>query len=107
MAVIDKANVPPPTLPKEVADVPELGGKVVLRGLLLNDRIRILNLNRNGGARVSDMLACTVVDAHDEPIYTVQQWEEFGASNFKVCLDLFARSRALSGLDAEVNEKKS
>lgn len=107
MAVLNKANVPPPVLPKKVEDVPELGGKVIVQGLLLSDRVRIMSKAGAGGVMVSDLLACTVVDAEGEPIYSVQEWEEFGASNFNRALDLFKISRSLSGLDAEVNEKKS
>lgn len=105
--VINKANVPPPVLPKQVVDVPELGGEVIVRGLLLSDRVRIMNKAGAGGVMVSDLLACTVVDAASDPIYTVQEWEQFGSANFGVCLELFKTSRSLSGLDAEVNEKKS
>lgn len=105
--VIIKANVPPPVLPKQVVDVPELGGEVIVRGLLLSDRVRVMNMAASSGVMVSDLLACTVVDAAGDPIYTKADWEEFGASNFNVCLELFKTAKALSGLDAEVNEKKS
>lgn len=107
MPVINKANVPPPVLPKQVVDVPELGGEVIVRGLLLSDRVRIMNKARDGGVMVTDLLACTVVDADGQPVYSAKEWEEFGASNFNRSLELFKVSRSLSGLDAEVNEKKS
>lgn len=107
MKVLNKANIPAPTLPKKVVPVPQLDGKVIIRGLLLSDRVAILNKARAGGLLISELLAKTVVDADGEPIYTSQEWEEFGASNFETCLDLFKEAKALSGLDAEVSEKKS
>ena len=41
MAVLKKSEIPVPDLPKEVVEVPELGGEVVVRGLLLRDRLAI------------------------------------------------------------------
>ncbi len=38
MAVIKRANVAPPVLPKETVEVEALGGEVVVQGLLLSDR---------------------------------------------------------------------
>jgi len=106
MAVILKDNVPPPSLPKEVVAVPELGEgiEVIVRGLLLSDRVRLLN---SSGIFVSQLLAYTVVDASNQPIYTEHEWEEFGARHFVRSIELFNKAKELSGLDAKLNEKKS
>lgn len=106
MTVVNKANVPPPALPKQVVDVPELGGEVIVRGLLLSDRLAVYRKAKTDDLFISDLLACTVVDSENEPIYTKEQWEEFGSSNFNQSLKLYKVAKELSGLDAEVNEKK-
>lgn len=107
MAVINKANVTPPSVPKEVVDVPELGGEVIVRGLMLSDRVRILTASFKSESRLSALLASTVVDEKNEPIFTEQEWEEFGSRHFAKALELFKKAKELSGLDAEINEKKS
>ncbi|HAJ72431.1 MAG TPA: hypothetical protein DCO68_10175 [Methylophilaceae bacterium] len=104
MGVLNKANIPPPVLPKEVVDVPELGGEVVVTGLMLSDRV---NWFISKDRKISDLLACTVIDANNEPIYTSQEWEQFGSKNFSAALKLFQKAKELSGLDVELNQKKS
>lgn len=106
MAVINKDNVPPPVVPKETVTVPELGGDVIVRGLLLTDRIRFFQKEQSGKLAVSSMLAFTVIDANGDEIFTEEQWEAFGAKNFTVALDLFNKAKQLSGMDATVNKKK-
>lgn len=106
MTVINKANVPPPVLPKRVVDVPELGGEVIVRGLLLSDRLAVYRKAKTDDLFISDLLACTVVDSENQPIYTKEQWEEFGSNHFNQSLNLYKVAKELSGLDAEINEKK-
>lgn len=106
MGVINKANVPPPVLPKQVVDVPELGGEVIVRGLLLNDRIEVIEKASEGELNIAEMLARTVVDDENTPIYTAQQWDEFGSTNFGCALNLFNIAKGLCGFKADINEKK-
>jgi hypothetical protein len=108
MAVINKANIPAPMLPKEVMSVPEISkeGDVIVRGLLLTDRVRLLQKESAGSLGLSVMLAATVVDENNEPIWTEQEWEAFGARHFDVALTIFYKAKELSGLDAEINKKK-
>ncbi len=105
MAVLKKANIAAPVLPKETVDVPELGGEVIVRGLLLSERLALLSEAENGEAKLSSLLAATVVDADGAAVYDAQQWEEFGARHFAAALRLFAVAKRLCGLDAEVAEK--
>lgn len=105
MALLKKAEIPAPVLPQETVDVPELGGEVIVRGLLLKDRIALFSAAESGGAQLSRLLAATVVDADQVPVYTTEQWEQFGAQHFGAALALFGVARRLSGLDAEVAEK--
>lgn len=106
MTVLNKDNIPRPIPPKEVLDVPELGGEIIVRGLLLSDRVRILTKAGSGGQPISEVLAASVIDAKEEPIFDVEEWEAFGASNFNVTLSLFQKAKELSGLDVETNQKK-
>jgi hypothetical protein len=106
MAVLNKENVPPPVVPKETVTVPELGGDVIVRGLLLTDRIRFFQKGQSGKLGVSSMLAFTVIDAKGEEIFTEEEWEAFGAKNFSAAIELFEKAKKLSGMDVVVNKKK-
>jgi hypothetical protein len=106
MGVLNKINIARPTPPKEVVDVPELGGEIIVRGLMLSDRVRILGAASRGAMSISELLASAIVDAEMEPVFTVDEWEAFGAQNFVASLQLFKKAKELSGLDAETNAKK-
>lgn len=99
---LTKADVKRPTLPKETVNVPELGGEVVVQGLLLKDRMELAN--QDGFGRLSYMLSRCVLDAAGEPIFSVDEWEVFGGQNDSVALDLFGVASRLSGLGQQ--EKK-
>ena len=59
-----KNQIKPPVLPAEAVDVPELGGEVIVRGLLLRQRLDLAVLGEEGGFhRIALMLASCVVDA--------------------------------------------
>jgi hypothetical protein len=122
MALIDRNAVPTPAVPKVTVDVPALGGEVILRGLLLSDRLELSALGavladqaggenteqaqrRAGQQAVFHMLARTVVLADGEPLFTVGQWDAFGGQHPEAVLDLYRRARALSGQDEEANKK--
>lgn len=106
MAILKRANIAPPAPPSEAVQVDAMGGEVVVRGLLLRDRLALATA---GGAdkfgQVSALLAASVVDADGEPVWTQQQWEAFGARHFEEALRLFVVAQRLSGLDAEETEK--
>lgn len=106
MGVLNKDNIPKPTLPKATVQVDSLGGEVVVRGLLLADRTNLFIASKDGNLSIPAMLACTVVDAADLPIFTEHEWDEFGAVNYKDSLKLFKKARELSGLNAEVDDEK-
>lgn len=106
MSVLNKANIARPIPPKVVVDCPELGGEVIVRGLLLSDRVRILTAASQGALSISELLAASVIDAESEPIFDVGEWEAFGAQHFNATLNLFGEAKKLSGLDVETNQKK-
>ena len=105
--VLKKGDVKRPVLPKETVTVPELGGDVVVRGLLLSERLAIFSPREgvNQFAHIGELLAATVVDCAGEAIFTATEWEEFGAKDFSAALNLFQVARRLSGLDVEVQQK--
>lgn len=120
---IDRNQARPPVLPKEAVDVPEIGGEVIVRGLLLTERLALFVENlpqaqAEGEEAVIDgpvaadryihiprMLARTVLAADGKPLWTEAQWEEFGAVHFDVALRLFHVAQRLSGLQVEEAKK--
>lgn len=120
---IDRNQARAPVLPKEAVDVPEIGGEVIVRGLLLTERLALFVENlpaaqAAGGVDNGDppidgapsanryihiprMLARTVLASDGEPLWTETQWEEFGAVHFEASLALFRTAQRLSGLDIE------
>jgi hypothetical protein len=105
MKVLKKSEISTPMLPKETLEVPELKGSVVVCGLMLSDRLKVMRDARNGEINLSTLLAMTVVDADSKQLFTEQEWETFGATNFKACLNIFNVAKRLSGFDVEVVTK--
>lgn len=101
MTVINKANIAPPLPPKEVVDVPELGGEVIVRGFTLNQAIEM-----SGSRNVAKSLSYCVIDNENQPIFTEQQWDDFGALNVQCAIKLFNKLMELSGQDRDVVQKK-
>lgn len=104
---LSKKDVKRPVLPKRAVDVPELGGEVIVRGLLLKDRLAIADVSGKDQdfGRVAKVLAATVVDIDDQPLLSVNEWEEFGATHFAAAMRVFEVALELSGFKAEVLEK--
>ena len=105
MAILKKSQIPAPVLPTEAVEVPELGGEVVVRGLLLKDRLALFLDSDKGHANLSRLLAATVRDGDGLPVFSADEWEVFGTQNFEAVVRLFSVARRLSGLDAEIAEK--
>lgn len=104
MTVLSKQDIPRPALPKETVDVPELGGEVVVQALLLRDQLDLSTKQLKTFGHFSHMLALTVVDANGDPIFSMEEWEVWGASHLDVALKLFGAVKRLSGMGDE--EKK-
>lgn len=107
--MILKSSTPAPSLPEEVVTVPELGGEVLVRGMLLKDRLSIALAE--GYGRMAAMLAACVYaqDDHGQPtmLYTAEEWERFGSRHYAAALNLWDVTRRLSDMDGEAAEKKS
>lgn len=102
-----KKSTPPPApkLPEESLEIPELGGHVLVRGLLLRDRITLATQVDAGFARVARMLHLCVLRDDGKPIYTEEEWERFGAIHFDIAVDLWTKAQALSGLSNPQKEE--
>ena len=105
---INRNDLVKPELPREIVAVPALGGEVIVRGLLLGERLGLFADLREDGksyTHISKLLAATVVCDDGQPLMREAEWEAFGGQHFTEALDLFAVARRMSGLDAEVIEK--
>lgn len=108
MALLKKSQIASPVLPREAVDVAELGGEVVIRGLLFSERLALFSRVGNDGkafAEIPQLLALTVLDVDSAPVFTAEQWEAFGAKHMETMLHLFGIAKRLSGLDAEAAAK--
>jgi len=122
MPILDRSQIKEPVLPKETVEVPALGGEVVVRGLLLSERLELSTVQRKlgeplpgeliedakrrAGARLVPItLARAVVLSDGEPMWSATQWEQFGSQHFDAAWQLFDVAMRLSGNDLEAAEK--
>jgi hypothetical protein len=106
--VISRDQLKPPTLPKETIPCPELGGDVVIRGPLASARIalqRMATADSTVEKLAPVLLASSVVDKDDKPLFTEEQWDAWGGSNYTAYLTLFNAAMRLWGFDREENRK--
>lgn len=95
---LKRSEIPRPVLPAEAVDVPEIGGEVIVRGLMLSQRLDLGVKYKGAGMRqMSAMLALCVVDADGVAVFTEDEWEAFGAGNFDAVLRLSGVAQRLSG----------
>lgn len=123
MALLERSKVKPPVRPMETVPCAALGGDVIVRGMLLSERLELQALNalmaepaageteqqaraRAGAHMTAQMLARCVVLADEKPLYSVHEWDQFGAKQPAAVLDLLKVAQRLSGndeLDIEKN----
>lgn len=120
--VLSRDNATSPVLPEEIVPFPPAGGDVLVRGLLMsqrlaNDRLHQADrLPRDGetelqaqaraGARiVMRVLAQAVVDEDRQPLFTEDEWDCWGATHRSDVFRIFNVAMRLSGHDLEVIEK--
>src|SRR5574337_1282139 len=100
MALIKKSDVQRPVVREEIVPVSGLGGDVLVRGLLLSQRLE-LSLRTSGQVTFEQMpqlLELCILDADGESIYTAAEWELYGAKNFADTMLLWDKSMELSGM---------
>lgn len=116
MAVIKRDTLPTPTVPKETLAVEALGGEVVVRGLLLSERMQvqrqIVTLRKADAgdegavhAILPVLLALCVLDADGLPVFTQDQWQAFGARHADQAVELFNAAWRLSGFSTAEEAK--
>lgn len=105
MTRVKKGEIKTLALPEQLVEVSELGGEVLIRGLSLSDRLSLGSREGSGVQRVAQMLALCILDADGEPVFTVEQWEAFGAQYFATTMNLWDVARTLSGMKSEEAEK--
>ena len=92
-----------PSLPKETVDVPALGGDVVVRGMLLAERLEWSGTVTY--SQIAKALASCVLLDDGKPALTVDEWEAFGGTNLDAAIDLFQVVKRLSGLGTDAEKK--
>jgi len=121
MAVVSRAGVKEPVLPKETTPAPALGGDVVVRGMLMAERMGIdqilagkrkaLRADATVGAYVSgyevlpQVLSICVLADDGKALWTEAQWQAFGGSHLEEATALFNVAWRLSGYDQEGDSK--
>lgn len=85
-----------PQVQRATVSVPELGGEVIIRGLLLRDRLN-LSLSGRTLANVARLLEASVIDEEGASLLTADEWERFGSKYADRALELWEKARELSG----------
>jgi hypothetical protein len=101
---LDRSAITLPDLPREDVALPELGGDVTVRGLLLRDRMALfagLRDDADNFASMARLLHLSVVGSDDRPLLTEAEWERFGGAHIDAALRAFTVAKRLAGLDPE------
>lgn len=115
MAVLKRGQFKHPALARETVEVPALGGEVVVRGMLLSERLAFAEATSSAGdadgtvrfSNLARVLSWCVLDADNEPLMTRDEWEAFGSVHLDACVQLFNQVQRHSLLTQEDVEKKS
>lgn len=119
---LDRSQITIPALPQQIEPCEPLGGDVILRGMLLSERLENDALNRQAreplegeteeqararaGALVTPrLLHKCVVDERGQPLLSVHEWDVFGAGQPGELFRLFNIAMRLSGYDSKAEEK--
>lgn len=105
--LIDRSAIRAPALPFEDLEVPEIGGVVRVSGLLLGDRLALLDGAKDVPAIefMPSLLARTVQAGDGEPVYTVAEWRIFCAAEAAAGSRLFDVALRLNGIDLREQKK--
>lgn len=106
MSVIKRGDIPPPDVPTEEVEVPEWGGSVVVRAIMLEDYLAIGAAEELGDyGHIARTLAATVIDADGDRVLDADGWRKFAAGARKSALRLYEVANRLSGGDRAAVEK--
>lgn len=108
MSLVDRGAVQAPApMAVETAAAPEpLQGDVEVRGLMLNERLRIQALAWQSGGRIdiSELLAASVFASDGMPLWSKAEWD--ACRDHAGAMRLFSVAARLSGFISEDVEKK-
>lgn len=104
--LVSRANIKRPTLPKETVDAPALGGEVVVRGLLLSERMDLLTAESNRYEIIAKALSSCVLADDGKPYMNFEDWQVFGGQHIDEAAQLFEVVKRLSGLGGNEDAKK-
>jgi hypothetical protein len=101
MAVLNKSDIPRPVRPKQTVECASLGGEVVVQGLLMSEQFELSSKEFPRFGHLSHVLSKCIVDAEGKPVFTVEEWEAWGASHVDAVLELFKTARRVSKMEPE------
>lgn len=124
MSVLNQQALKRPALRKETVPMPALGGEVIVREMILDEKLLNTAMqaterqplpgetneearSRAGVSIVSRVLAWCVIHEDGELLMSRQQWREFGGANLQEALDAFNVALRLSGFDMKEVERTS
>lgn len=100
---LKRSDVPRPLRRMEAVHVDSLGGELIVKALLLNDRIKLEEMPAE--ARMPFALSVSVFDHDGEPWHTAEEWQIWGTSHLADLIKLGNAVARLSGLDVEATKK--
>lgn len=104
--LIKRSEIPAPSIPEQEVEVPEWGGSVMVRAMLLEDFLAIGAAEELGDfGHIARTLAVTVRDADGEPVLDAEGWRKFAAGARSSALKLYEVANRLSGGDRASVEK--
>jgi len=111
---LKKSDIQIPDLPRKTIEVPELGGEVVVQGLLLRDRTAIYldSLDDDGdvdtGRYTLSILYRCVVQEDGSPLLSMEEWDRLGGgSKWAAVSRLAGECRSMVGDDPEATAGES
>jgi hypothetical protein len=115
MTMVKRGATAAPELRREIVAVDALKGDVAVTELSLTDRLEFEVAVRDSKsakrslarALMPQLLALSVLDADDEPVFSEKEWQAFGARHRDVTIQLFNTAFRLSGFDGGDNAKNS
>lgn len=98
MTVLTRGAVPEPMPPMETVAVDALGGEVIVKALLLSERLELQTNESPVAKRVATVLGLCVLMADKQPMWSAEQWESWGAAHYEEAMRIFEVVHRLSGL---------
>lgn len=102
---ISRDSLRAPVLPRERVQVNSLGGEIIIRGLLLRERLALQeSLDKAGSdpmAMAYELMARVAVLDDEQPVFDAAQWEVFSSTQTPDYVRLIEVARRLNGFDID------